>query len=138
MLLLAVVGVFLTSLLAAGGGERDPLHDHIVIGGTPADRARALAAHLSGTAPASEGGTAIFGETVAALPGRSAQVQVFVVTTPGDSGPAVLSGGGAIALLAQAPIRFVTPTSKPASSAACTLGAPQRDLSTSEPPPRPA
>jgi len=138
MLSLAVVGVFLTTAFAAGGGERDPLHDHIVIGGTAADRARALAAHLSGNTPGGEGGTATFGETVETLAGRSAEVQVFVVTTPGDSGPAVLSGGGAVGFLAQAPIRLVTPPSKPAPSAPSPLGAPQRDLSTSEPPPRPA
>jgi hypothetical protein len=42
---LVVLALFLASVLDPAAVDRDPEHTHVVVGGTPAEQARALAAH---------------------------------------------------------------------------------------------
>lgn len=114
---------------------QDPYHIHIVVGGTRADRARALASHLlrerkgiddaePPTAPSTLGRT-------------GSGVRVFSLRGNDDGGPAVLSleSGGAIlqAAVPQVPV----PSQTDRYIASPLLGVPQTALATPDPPPRP-
>jgi hypothetical protein len=131
---LAALGVFLAGLLASAGSERDPYHGHIVIGGTMAERARVLAAHLR--AEAGGNNAPVFGEIAPAPAGRTAAARVFSVQ-PRHGGAAVWSGGGALHVVTYAPVRLCPPPGSAGPSAATLGGAPQVARGAAEPPPRP-
>ncbi|HLJ61878.1 MAG TPA: hypothetical protein VKZ50_19300 [bacterium] len=130
---LAALGVFLAGLLASAGSERSPYHAHIVIGGTLAERARVLAAHLQEEAGSDT--TPIFGELAPARAPRGGTIRVFSVL-PRDGGAALWSSGGALHVTAYAAIRLWPPHRGAGLSATRLDGTPQVARSAAEPPPR--
>ncbi len=132
---LGVVGVMLLGLFAfPTSAGQDPYHFHLVIGGTPASRARALVSHLLRQRE---------GIDDAEPPGPSAagahgfpDVRVFSLRENDDGGSAVLSleSGGA-ALQATVPT-IAVPSQTVWSLASPLLGVPQTALATPDPPPR--
>ncbi len=131
---LGVLCVMLLGLYAfPGSAGQDPYHIHIVIGGTPAERARALVFHLLHERE---------GIDTAELPlmpgsaGRFPGVHVFSVHGTDTGGAAVLSAetSGAVLLAAipQVPVPSQTSWTPPFPLA----GIPQTAPPTPEPPPR--
>lgn len=132
---LAALGVFLAGLLTSAGGERNPYHVHIVIGGTQVERTRALAAHLL-REEAGASSRPVFGEVVPGPLDRATRARVFSLQRGDDRSPAVWSGGGAVDFLVQASAHIPPPppTLTPVGSA--SADAPQLAGRVSVPPPR--
>jgi hypothetical protein len=128
---LVVLGVFLAGLLASGGAEPDPYHAHLVIGGTPAERARALAAHLRHEAAGTHD-RPVFGE---AAPAPSSGVRVFSLHGQADHS-AVWSGGGIVDFLAPAPASLYPPRPAFADRLLPPAATPNTAPLASDPPPR--
>ncbi len=132
---LGVLGVMLLGLFAfPTSAGQDPYHIHLVIGGTPASRARALVSHLLRQRE---------GIDDAELPGPSAagarefsDVRVFSLRKNDDSSSAVLSLESRGAAL-QATVPTIAVPSQTIWSPACPLlGVPQTALAMPDPPPR--
>ncbi|MDR7422124.1 MAG: hypothetical protein QN159_06620 [Armatimonadota bacterium] len=115
----AILGFVLVAAADPGAARRTPYHEHVVIGGTAAERARVLAAHTramvghpplpdlhaghavprgSGPAPAGGWPLGAEGPVVGGLDGDGeARARVLVLRAGGPVGPAVFgAGGGAI------------------------------------------
>jgi hypothetical protein len=116
-----------------GSGGQDPYHTHIVIGGTSAERARALALHLLHEREGIDVEVAVGSDA----DGRtgSAGVHVYSIRT-NDGGPAVLSmeAGGAVLLVAAPPVP--APSRAPWVATYPQVGIPQVAPPTLDPPPR--
>lgn len=132
---LAVLCIMLPGLFAFPmTAAQDPNHIHIAVGGTPAERVRALASHLRRE---QEGIDDAEPPTVPHAAQRIRfGVRVFSLRANDDGGPAVLSleSGGAVlqAAAPQAPITSQTDR----YIASALLGVPQTALATPDPPPR--
>lgn len=132
---LAALGVFLAGLLTSAGGERNPYHVHIVIGGTQVERTRALTAHLL-REDAGAGNRPVFGEVVPGSLGHATRARVFSLQRGDDRGPAVWSGGGAVDFLVQASAHIPAPAPDPTPAASAPADASQLARPASDPPPR--
>ena len=131
---LAFLGVAATALLASGGAS-DPAHTHVVIGGTPAQRAHALAAHLSGELTGGYGGPT-FG-ALEALAGGAGPAHVVSVGASDGGGPAVLNGGGGVDFTAATPVWRAALTASSPSRVGARVVITSRSVPASDPPPRP-
>lgn len=112
----------------------DPSHSHIVVGGTPAERARALASHLVREREGVATGESPAAPSTAGRPGF--RVRVFSLRGHNDAGPAVLSleSGGAVL---QTAIPHIPVPSQTVRRIACSPRvAPHTTVSTPDPPPR--
>jgi len=132
---LAFLGVAAAALLASGG-ERDPAHMHVVIGGTPAQRAQALAAHLAGELSGQDDGPT-FG-VPQALAGGAGHVRVVSVGASDGGGPAVLSSGNGVDFTAPALAWLPAPGVTRPSRVALPAVLMNASVPAPDPPPRPA
>ncbi len=128
---LVILGLF----AFPGSGGQDPYHIHVVIGSTPAERARALAQHLlreragiDSPPPAAVSITEAFDATT--------RVRVFSVRRDGGCAPAVFARDAGGATLASATWRIPAPAPAPRIRMCLPLGCPQTAPSIPEPPPR--
>lgn len=112
----------------------DPSHSHIVVGGTPAERARALASHLLRERERIESGEPPAALATAGQPGVG--VRVFSLRGNDDAGPAVLSletGGAALqSVIPQIPV----PSQNVRFIASARRVVPHTAVATPDPPPR--
>ena len=106
---------------------------HMVIGGTPAQRAQALAAHLAGEL------SGRYEPLVLGVPDALGKGRVGVVSLGASDGggPAVLSGANGVGFTAPAPLWFVLPAYSVSASAPAPLILTARVVPALDPPPRP-
>ena len=126
--------VFLGLVAFPGGAGRDPHHVHLVVGGTPAERARALALHLVRERAGVDGGTPPPATPAAERTG-SAGARVFSLRGNGG-GPAVLSVGRSGAVLNAAAHLMPVPSQASRAAAYSPSRVPHIVPSTPDPPPR--
>ena len=132
---LGVLGVMLLGLYAyPGSAGQDPYHAHIVVGGTPAGRARALVFHILHERE---------GIDDAELPmalgaGWTGLAGVRVISIRGNDGggAAVLNTQTSGAVLLAAIPQVPAPSQSAWTMASPSSGAPQTALPTPDPPPR--
>lgn len=141
-MLLTVIGLGLSiPLFDQAAIERTPWHEHLVFGGTGAERIRALEAHLSGTVWSSGPTTdRPFAPPIRAGGGRQGEAQkgVSIVSTPGGLSAASI-GIGAPGLAAPTPAAFLmTPSRTDQVFRFGSLMFVEALLSVPEPPPRSA
>lgn len=118
-----------------GSGGQDPSHTHVVIGSTPAERARALVRHLLRER------AGIDSPPLAALSITEAfdatpHVRVFSVRRDDGCAPAVFARDAGGATLAPATWRIPAPVPTPRVRMYLTLGHAQTASPIPEPPPR--
>jgi hypothetical protein len=119
-----------------GGGGADPRHVHIVVGGTPAERARALALHLLYEHGGIDDVTAPIVPSAARAVRAGAAARVLSIRGNGDGGSAVLTVGrsGSI-LLAAGPRVPAAPSWSRVTHGPASRG-PHPVLFAPDPPPR--
>lgn len=130
---LLVVSVFLAAAVPGGGWNTN--HVHFVIGGTPSERARALALHLNAESAGLDEAPSPT-PTPAAGGGGSGTVRVLSVRGDGGSGPAVFSADGNGTLLAATVQQIPVPSHTDWVHVPALLNVPRSLPSLLEPPPR--
>jgi hypothetical protein len=131
-----VLQVFLAGLFAfPGSAGQDPYHVHIVLGGTPAERARALTRHLLDER---EGIDDAFPPEASPGGGQADAIGVHVFSVRGsnDVGPAVFSTEGSGALLAATVPQIPVPADVSWVRVPVSLSASQTAPFLLDPPPR--
>jgi hypothetical protein len=155
----AVVVLVLAAVADPDAARRTPYHEHVVVGGTAAERARALVAHaraMVGHPPGTDvhgrhevpghvGPSPADGRSSAAGPSASsgpeaddqARVRVLVLRAGGPAGPAVFGTGGGAVLVSASP-RLLAPRPFVGTVAPPWAPVPDAPPTTPDPPPRAA
>ena len=132
--ILIVCAALVLPLLDPHALEGDPYHEHIIVGGSPTDQARALAAHLrhfAGAVLQHSGGTATTGCNDHS---GNAGARVLSIHGDGAAGSSVIGLGNAVAMEERAAVP-IAPSARLAVThfSASTLGV---ILPVPDPPPR--